>query len=403
MNAPARTVDAAALSPLAPAAPESWPQFADDEVAAVTEVLRSGRVNQWTGTRVKALEALFCRHTGQPHAIALANGTLTLELALRAYGIGLGDEVIVAARSFMASASCVSFVGATPIFADVDADSQNMTAETIAPLIGPKTKAIIPVHLAGWPCDMPAIMALAGRHGLQVIEDCAQAVGATVDGRVIGSFGQVGSFSFCQDKIITTGGEGGLVVFRDRAAYQRAWSLKDHGKSFEKMHGPPSGIGFRYVHDGIGTNWRLTEMQAAIGIVQMGKLPRWLELRARNAGIWRKALARVPCLRLPEPKPPTTHANYKLYAFLMPDHMKAGATRDAVLAALLGAGLRAFSGSCPEIYREAAYAHLNHRTLPVSHALGETSLMFEVHPTLDPEKLAATAERAAGIIAGFAA
>ncbi|MCG8560318.1 MAG: DegT/DnrJ/EryC1/StrS aminotransferase family protein [Hyphomicrobiales bacterium] len=383
--------------------PEPWPYFGDDEIEAVAEVLRSGQVNQWTGNRVKRFEAAAAERFAMPHAVAVANGTVSLELALRALGIGPGDEVVVTCRSFMASASCVSLVGATPVFADVDRDSQNLTPATVAPLLSERTRAIIPVHLAGWPADMDGLMALAEANDLLVIEDCAQAVGATVGDRPAGSFGHAASISFCQDKIITTGGEGGMVLFRDPAAWQRAWEYKDHGKSWDALQQPADGPGFRWLHGSIGTNWRLTEMQAAIGLVQLAKLDRWLAKRRANAAVWAEILGASPALRIPLPPDGLGHAFYKLYAFLRPDALKPGTARDDVLRALIEAGIRAFSGSCPEIQREAAFADLEVAPTPVAHELGETSLMFEVHPTLDPDRLRATAAMAREVVARFEA
>ncbi len=378
-----------------------WPHFAEDEIAAVAEVLRSGRVNQWTGTRVAAFEQACADRFSMPHAVAVANGSLALELALRAHGIGPGDEVIVTSASFVASASCVPLVGATPVFADVERASQNISAATVEPLITEKTRAVIPVHLAGWPVDMDPIMALAERYGFVVIEDCAQAHGAALGNRPVGSLGHAAAFSFCQDKIMTTGGEGGMVLFRDAAARRRAWSYKDHGKDWEAMHNPDARPGFRYVHVGIGSNWRLTEMQAAIGLVQLTKLDGWLAKRAANAAIWTRELGQCPALRVPAVPDGVTHAFYKYCVFLEPQQLKPGVTRDQVLAALLDAGLDAGSGFCPEIYCEQAFADLKTEPRPVSRALGETSLMFKVHPTLDPGRLADAAHRARQVISAF--
>ncbi len=397
MNAPSTTTD------LAMRADESWPHFADDEIAAVVEVLRSGRVNQWTGERVARFEATMAARIGSPHAVAVANGSVGLELALLALGIGPGHEVIVTPASFVASASCVAMVGATPVFADVEPDSQNISAATVEPYITPATRAVIAVHLAGWPVDMEPLMALAKQHRLAVIEDCAQSIGAAIGGKPAGCFGDAAVFSFCQDKIVTTGGEGGLVLFRDEDAYRRAWSFKDHGKGFELMRHPPAAPGFRYVHESVGTNWRMTEMQAAIGLQQLGKLDAWLERRAANAAIWRDALCHCEALHMPRPGEGVAHANYKLTLFLRPEKLRLDVTRDDVLAALLEAGVRAFSGFCPEIYREKAFAGLAVETLPTAHILGQTSLMFEVHPTLDQDALRARAACAHAVISGFQA
>jgi len=380
---------------LAPRPEEAWPFYAEDEIQAVADVLRSGKVNQWTGPDVFAFQDVCRERFGGGPGIALANGSLALELALRAFGIGPGDEVVVAPRTFVASAFCARLVGATPVFAEVDPDSGNVTAETIGAVLTERTKAIVPVHLAGWPCDMPAIMALARRRGIKVIEDCAQAHGATVEGLPVGSFGDAAAFSFCQDKIITTGGEGGYVSFRDEAAWEWAWSFKDHGKSWAKATTPAAAPGFRWLHDAVGTNWRLTGPQAALGIVQLGKLPGWTEARTRNAMIWAEALRQVPGLRVPLPGNAAGHAWYKFYAYL-PEEAKA--ERERILARANSEGIRLFSGSCSEVYLEAAFDDLPRPDLPIARLLGETSLMMEVHPTLRPDLVRRRAERVAAIV-----
>lgn len=368
----------------------AWPYYAPDEIAAATQVLESGRVNYWTGEQGRAFEREYAAYVGVRHGVAMMNGTVALESALRALGIGPGDEVVVTPRSFFASVSTVVMAGARPAFADVDPDSQNITAATIEAVLTPRTKAVMPVHLAGWPCDMPAIMALADSRGLVVIEDCAQANGARVGGRMAGSFGQVNTFSFCQDKIITTGGEGGLVTTDDEALWQAVWSAKDHGKSREAVYERAHGPGFRWLHEGLGSNWRMTEMQAAIGRVQLGKLEGWLARRRRNAGILVSRLRDLPALRVPTPPPGIEHAWYKLYAFVRPDALKAGWDRDRVMQEIAARGIFCGSGSCPEIYREKAIRDLGFapaERLPVARMLGETSLMLLVHPTLDDEAM----------------
>lgn len=380
---------------------ESWPYYSADELLAVENVLRSGRVNQWGGDRVTTFEKNLEKQSHCKNAVAVANGTVALELALRALNIEIGDEVIVTSRSFIASASCVSLIGATPIFSDVCRESQNITAEEVARLITNKTRAIIPVHLAGWPCNMPEIMALAEQHFLLVIEDCAQAIGAKIDGRSVGSFGDAATFSFCQDKIISTGGEGGMVVFKDGRAAEFARSYRDHGKEYSKIISQGGANSFVYVHDSIGSNLRMTEMQAAIGIVQLTKLEEWISLRHNNAKIWKEALSPLRCMRIPWPSEKFHHAFYRFYAFLILSELRSGIARDEILQALTEGGIRAFSGSCPEIYLEESFADLAVEPKPVARELGELSLAFEVHPTLNEEKLKDSASCAADIISGF--
>lgn len=384
---------------LAPRPEERWPFYDEDEIAAAVAVLRSGKVNQWTGADVFEFERACTDRFGGGHGVAVANGSVALELALRALGIGPGDEVVVTPRSFAASAFCAILVGATPVFADVDGDSGNLTAESIGRVLTGRTRAVIPVHLAGWPAEMPEIMALAERHGLKVIEDCAQAQGASIGGRSVGSFGDAAAFSFCQDKIISTGGEGGFVSFRDPGAFESAWSFKDHGKDRSRAMDRPADPGeFRWLHDRPGTNWRLTGPQAAIGLVQLRKLDGWIEARTRNAAIWAAELRGIPALRIPMPGNDVRHAFYKFYFQLDLPEAQAAEARSRIVRRAAEEGLRLFSGSCPEIYLEAAFKGQPKPDCPVARRLGKASLMVEVHPTLRPELLQARANRLAKII-----
>lgn len=366
-----------------------WPYFERDEIEAVTRVLESGKVNYWTGEECKRFEQEYAASIGVKHAIAVANGTVALELAMRVLGIGPGDEVITTSRTFIASASCAVSVGARPVMADVDRDSQNLTAETIRAALSPKTKAIIAVHLAGWPCDMDPILALARERGLKVIEDCAQAHGAVYKGRPVGSMGDVAAFSFCQDKIITTGGEGGLFVTNDEELWKAAWAYKDHGKSYDAVFHRHHDPGFRWLHESFGTNWRMTEMQAAIGRAALRKLPEWVAKRRRNAKILREGLVGISSLRIPIPKPDVEHSYYKFYVFVRPERLHSGWSRDRIMAEISDMGIPCSVGSCSEIYRELAFKNSGWTTPanPVARELGGTSLMFQVHPTLSDSSL----------------
>ncbi len=368
------------ITPFAP-----WPYFDQDEIEAATAPLRSGKVNYWTGTEGREFEKEFAAFAGCNHAIALANGTVALELALYALGIGAGDEVIVTPRTFIASSSCCVMRGAIPVLADVDPVSQNITAETIRPHITPRTKAIICVHLAGWPCDMDPIVELAREHGLKVIEDCAQAHGATYKGRPVGSLGDVAAFSFCQDKIMTTGGEGGMLTTNDESLWRKAWEFKDHGKSYDAVYNREHVPGFRWLHESFGTNWRLTEMQSAIGRVQLRKLPDWTLARQRHAAILTESFSHIPALRITPAPPEIGHAMYKYYVFIRPERLVSGWDRDRIMNAINAEGIPCFSGSCSEIYLEKVFIDAGYgpvERLPVAKELGETSLMFLVHPNL---------------------
>jgi hypothetical protein len=372
----------------------AWPVFEEDEIRAVSEVLASGRVNYWTGEACRHFEEEFAAFTGTRHAIALANGTLALELALHALGIGAGDEVIVPARTFIASASCAVARGAVPVVADVDPVSQNLTADSVRAALSPRTRAIIAVHLAGWPCDMDPIMALARERGIKVIEDCAQAHGATYKGRPVGSLGDCAAFSFCQDKIMTTGGEGGMLVTDDTLLWKKAWAYKDHGKSHDAVFNRSHPPGFRWLHESFGSNFRMTEMQAAIGRLQLGKLPQWRAARQRNAGILERELANVPVLRLTPPPSTIGHAYYRYYAFLEPAQLKPEWNPLRIIEAVNAEGIPCFPGSCSEIYREKAFIDAGlgpAQRLQMAKKLGETSLAFLVHPTLNADDMHDTA------------
>jgi dTDP-4-amino-4,6-dideoxygalactose transaminase len=362
-----------------------WPHYGGDEISAVTSILASGKVNYWTGEESRLFEKEFASFVGCKHAIAVANGTVALELALYALGIGPGDEVIVTCRTFIASASAVVMRGATPVMADVERDSQNISADTIKAVLTSRTKAIIAVHLAGWPCDMDPILELAKERGLKVIEDCAQAHGASYKGRAVGSLGDMAAFSFCQDKIMSTGGEGGMVTTNDESLWSKAWAYKDHGKSYDEVYKADHPAGFRWLHQSFGTNWRLTEMQSGIGRRQLKKLPWWHTARRNNASILNKRLSLLPALRIPTPGPGFNHAFYKYYVFLRPQYLNPGWDRDRVMQAISAEGVPCFSGSCGEIYREKAFEQEGFgpdARLPVARELGETSLCFQVHPTL---------------------
>ena len=374
--------------PLAP-----WPAFSEDEVAAACEVLRSGKVNYWTGDQGTQFEKEFAAYIGCRYAIAVANGTVALELALRAMGIGPGDQVIVPSRTFIASASAVVQCGATPVIVDVDRDSQNLTAATVRRALSPRTRAIVAVHLAGWPCDMDSILRLARDYNLKVLEDCAQAHGATYQGRKVGSLGDAGAFSFCQDKIMSTGGEGGMITTNDEAVFEAAWSYKDHGKSYRVMQSRAPSVDYRWVHDTFGTNARLTEMQAAMGRILLLKLDERVAARRANAGTLTRAIADVPGLRVTVPPAEVGHPYYKYYAFVQPEALHDAWDRDRIAAAIRAEGIPCSSGSCSEIYLEKAFP-LQVRTrerLPVARELGETSLMFLVHSTLVHDDMLDTA------------
>jgi len=372
-----------------------WPVHDSDEIAAVVEALRAGRIDgRRDGGRCRAFETAVATLTDMPHAVALANATQALELALQALAIGEGDEVVVTPRSFVSSAACVAARGATPVFADVDPVSQNLTADSIARVLTRRTRAVIVAHLAGWPCAMDEIMTLARACGLDVIEDCAQALGATYDGRPAGSFGDAAVFAFGADDIVSTGGDGGMLLLRDDAAWRRACAGSDRGRA------PGAGSGLAQASFGAAS--RLTEMQAAIGLVQLAKLAEWLADRRRNAAILDEALSGdLAALRLTRPPESVGHAYHGFYAFLRPEALRSDWDRRRVVEAAIAAGVPCSTGPCPETDVEKALRDARivpRAALPNAAELGATSLMLPVDPTLDPDAMHDMGRRLRAII-----
>jgi len=366
-----------------------WPSFDQEIIKAVGDVLHSGKVSQWTGPNVYAFEKEYARYSGIKHAIAMTNGSVTMDIALRLLGIGPGDEVVVTCRSFVASASCVGLTGALPVFADVNPMTGNMTAETISKVLTRKTKAVIVVHLAGWPCDMDAIVKLCKSKKIFLIEDCAQAHGAKYKGKQVGSFGDFGSFSFCQDKIFTTGGEGGLLVTNNTRYWKKAWSMKDHGRDYDVVFNRKSGTGFKWMVNSFGTNCRMNEIQAVIGRIFLKRLDDMLHQRRRYAAMLNEAFEKIEGLTVTRPPKGIKPAYYKYYVQVDPKKLKKGLTRDSILKKLAALGVPCGCGACPELYREKAFR--DHRKalglapqkrLSLARQLGERCIMLQVHPTL---------------------
>lgn len=383
-----------------------WPFYTDEEIKSVKEVLLSNKVNYWTGNECRQFEKEFAVWSDSKYAVTIANGTLALDIAFKALGIGVGDEVIVTSRSYIASISSIINAHATPIFVDVDEISQNITPQNISSAITNKTKAILCVHLAGWPCEMDEIMSIANAHDLFVIEDCAQAHGAKYKGVSVGSIGHIGCWSFCQDKIMTTGGEGGMVTTNDKSLWLKMWEYKDHGKSYEAVYEREHPEGFRWLHESFGTNWRMTEMQGAIGRIQLNRMQEWTQVRNRNATILtdvfshfagNNGLLRIPQLKFDQE---CLHAYYKYYVFVKEEALKDSWNRDRIINEITSKGVPCMHGSCSEVYLEKAFDNTDFRPderLPVAKELGKTSMVFLVHPTLSEEEMYKISEVATSI------
>lgn len=373
----------------------SWPSYTEEEAEAVRTVLLSNRVNYWTGNEGRLFEKEFAQFADSRFAVAVANGTVAIDAALKALEIGPGDEVIVTPRTFLASISAIINAGAVPVFADISHDTQNISAATVRDVLTSKTKAIMCVHLAGWPCEMDDFLALASEFNLFLIEDCAQAHGAKYKGKSVGSFGHIGCWSFCQDKIITTGGEGGMITTNSEKLWSSVWSYKDHGKSWEAVYDREHPPGFRWLHESFGTNARMTEMQSAIGRIQLERMPEWSARRQANSMIISSVCANIDSLRVPIVPSHITHAGYKLYIFLRPELLKKNWDRDRIIDTITRLSVPCYAGSCSEVYLERAFDRTSFRPetrLPIARELGETSLMFLVHPTLTEDEIEVTCD-----------
>ena len=376
----------------------SWPSYTKDEIAKVSDVLKSNKVNYWTGNECKNFETEFARFISTKYAVSLANGTIALDLALKSLGIGSGDEVIVTSRTFIASVSSIINIGASPVFADICLNSQNIISSDIQKKITRNTKAILCVHLAGYPCEMNRIMKIAKEYKLSVIEDCAQAHGAKYRGKPVGSIGDIGCWSFCQDKIMTTGGEGGMITTNKKKLWELIWSMKDHGKSYNSVFKKKQSSGFRWVHDSFGGNYRMNEIQASLGRIQLKRMKEWTRKRNKNQSeIWNKAKS-IPGLRVPKFNETNwryyhegnVHAAYKCYLFVEKKLLKKGWSRDRIADEINKKGVPCFSGSCSEVYIEKAFKGLDcvpKKRLKNAKELGETSLMFQIHPTLTEDEI----------------
>ena len=373
----------------------SWPSFSEEEANAVKTVLLSNKVNYWTGNECRKFEKEFAIWSNAKYAIALGNGTLALDNAFKALNISFGDEVIVTARTYIASVTSIVNAGAIPIFADVDLNSQNITPESIRSMITNKTKAIVCVHLAGWPCEMNEIIDIANEFNLYIIEDCSQAHGAKYKGKPVGSIGNIGCWSFCQDKIMTTGGEGGMVTTNDENLWNRMWSYKDHGKSYKAVYEKKHPDGFKWLNESFGTNWRMTELQGAIGRIQLKRMSNWNSNRIFNANkIW-NTTKNFTGLRVPNIPDYINHAAYKCYVFVEEKNLKKGWNRNRIMEEINKLGVPCYTGVCPEVYLEKAFDNSGFRPkerLLNAKKLGETSLIFLVHPTLNKNEIQKTCD-----------
>ena len=360
----------------------NWPQFSRSEIQSVTNVLRSSKVNYLTGKYGKKFELKFSQYLNIKYSTAVSNGTVALELAILSLDIKKGDEIIVTPRSFFASVSSIIKVGAIPIFADVDIETQNISLNSIKKVLSKKTKAILCVHLAGLPCDMEKICKFAKEKKIFIIEDCAQSHGASINKKNVGTFGNVAAWSFCNDKIISTGGEGGMVTTNSLKIKKFVESYKDHGKNFTKYNSIKKNQKFRYLHDSIGSNYRITEMQSVLGIEQLKYLNKNISIRNKYAKIFDKSLKKFKFINLFLTKKNYVNAYYRYYFKINSKFLKKNWNRDKILKKLNEYSIPSGTGSCPEIYKEEAIKKLKifqKSDLKNAHILSKNTITINFH------------------------
>ena len=324
------------------------------------------------------------------YAISTTNGTTALETAIQSLNLKKGDEVILPSFTIISCFNAIVKNGLIPVPVDCNFGDWNMDIEKLKKKITNKTKAIICVHLAGWPCDMDEILKIAKKNKLFVIEDCAQAHGAIYKNKSVGSIGDVGCWSFCQDKIMTTGGEGGMITTNKKSIWSKVWSLKDHGKSLKAINRFKEKKGFKWLHDKFGSNYRMTEFQASIGRLQLKKMKSWTKIRNSYQNIIWNLCRKYKFLDVPEFKCPTsTHAAYKCYVFINFNSLGSMWTREKIIDAFNNNGIPCFEGSCSEIYLEKAFRNKGlspKKPLKVAKEIGKKSLVFLVHPSMSKKE-----------------
>jgi perosamine synthetase len=345
------------------------PSLSGNELDYVTECIKTTWISS-QGAFVRKFEAVFGEYCGVPNALAVSNGTVALHLGLAALGIGPGDEVIVPDLTFAASINAVVYTGATPVIVDVDHATWTLDPVQLKANVTARTKAIMPVHLYGHPCHMQEIMAIARQHGLLVIEDCAEAIGSTYKGQMVGSFGDVAAFSFFGNKTITTG-EGGMVLCRDAAVHDRAKRLRDHGMS----------PGKRYWHDEVGYNYRMTNIQGAIGVAQMERVQDFVSIKQDLAAGYDACLRNYAGITLP-PREDWGSNTFWLYTIVVePGH---GVTRDDLMAKLLLNGVETRPVFYP-LHEMPPYTKYAHGEYPVATHLSRNGMSLPSSVTLTKE------------------
>ncbi len=341
-----------------------WPQHSKKEIYKVLQILKNGNTNYLFGNEGIEFEKEFAEFSNSKYAVALSNGTVALDLAIKSLNLKKNSEIIVTPRSFIASASCILLNNLKPKFIDVDKNTHNITLEQISKSINKNTSAIICVHLGGMPCNMIEIMKFAKQNDLFVIEDCAQAHGAKIENRSVGSFADISTWSFCYDKIISTGGEGGMITTNNKKLYDFCWSYKDHGKN-KKKYVTAKKIKdgkFKFLHDTLGNNFRLTEIQSGLGRIQLMKINQNIKRRNKFSKFIVNKLKDSKIYSFQNSNFSYQHAYYRLYINLNKNHILPKINNIKFINFLLEKNIICGSGSSSEIYKEKCFKNIKVET-----------------------------------------
>lgn len=381
---------------------KNYPYYPDKLLNKIIKTFKSGKVNYWTGKEGKFFEKEFSRYLGNKYSVAVSNGSVALEIALKALNLKKNAHVIVTPRSFIISASCVINLGFKPIFADVNSNG-NLSIEGIKKSYTKQVKAIILVHLNGLSCDMDPIINFAKKHKIKIIEDCSQAHGAVYKNKPVGSYGDISTWSFCQDKIMSTGGEGGMISTNNKSIWEKCWSIKDHGKNYLITHTKKNKLGFKWLHHNFGSNYRMTEVQSLIGRYQLKDLNYQVKKRNLIANqvisslkiFWEKYhLISQPnfecssCIKKIKKKNCNNciHAFYRLNLFINVNREK----KLKILNNIQKKKVNCNEGPCPLIFKEKIFKKLKIKPknkLTNAIVLGDRSIVYHINPNISPNKL----------------
>jgi len=369
--------------------------YSKKSINKIKSILSSGKVNYWNGNEGKKFEREFSNYIGNKYSVAVSNGSVALEIALKTLGLKKKDQVIVSSRSFVISASCVLNLGLKPVFADVDHNG-NLNINTIKKAYNSNVKAIIIVHLNGLACDLQPIVKFVKKNKIFLIEDCSQAHGAVYQNKKVGSFGDISTWSFCTDKIISTGGEGGLISTNKKKLWLKSWSLKDHGKNYMSCFFKKHKTGFKWLHDNLGSNHRMTEIQAYLGREQLKTLDKNINIRNLIANLYLDGLKNYyqkfdvlikpnfKCQSCPLKKNiencnKCVHSFYRLNLFVNKKKINQIKLVELLNKKMIDCSI----GACPEIYREKIFKKYKlspKKRLSNAKLLGETSIVFPINP-----------------------